>query len=129
MTNSPKVKIIYSDLSYKIIECAFEVHNQLGPGFNEDFYEQAMTIELADRGIQYTRQKPIKIAYKNHPLGVYRLDLIVEDKVVLELKATTSINDIHKQQLLSYVKASNYKLGILINFGSKKVESARIINS
>jgi GxxExxY protein len=129
MNKPVPAKIIYAELSFKIMECAFEVHNQLGPGFSEDIYEQALTFELAERGIQYTRQKPVEVTYKNIPIGVYRLDLVIEDKVILELKAVSALNEQHKQQLLSYLKASHLQLGILINFGSRKVESSRIVHT
>ncbi len=107
---------------------AFEIHNQLGPGFSEDFYEKAFMIELAKRGIPYEEQKVVKIEYKGELLGVYRLDLVVDDKIIVELKAVTQVIDLFKQQLLSYLRATKMQLGILINFGNSKVESVRIIN-
>jgi GxxExxY protein len=90
MNKTVPTKIIYAYLSFKIMECAFEVHNESGPGFTEDIYEQAMTLELEGRGIQYIRQKPMEVNYKNIPIGVYRFDLVVEDKVILELKAVSA---------------------------------------
>jgi GxxExxY protein len=129
MNKTVPTKIIYADLSFKIMECAFEVHNELGPGFTEDIYEQAMALELEGRGIQYIRQKPMEVNYKNIPIGVYRFDLVVEDKVILELKAVSALNELHKQQLLSYLKASHLQLGILINFGGRKVESSRVVHT
>jgi GxxExxY protein len=129
MNKPVPAKIIYAELSFKIMECAFEVHNLLGPGFGEDIYELAMTVELEEREIQYTRQKPVEVIYKNIPIGVYRFDLVIEDKVILELKAVSALNELHKQQLLSYLKASHLQLGILINFGGRKVESSRVVHT
>ena len=120
--------VIYPELSYSIMQAVFEVHNQLGPGFTEEIYEAALAIELEAQHIPYKCQSPIQVYCKGHALGVYRLDLIVDDKIILELKAVSALADIHRQQLLSYLKATNLRLGILINFGTKKVESTRIVN-
>ena len=121
-------KIRFPELSYKIMEAVFEVHNQLGPGFTENIYEAALVRELVDRRIQCEHQKSIKIRYKGKHLGTYRLDLVVDGKIILELKAMKSLERVHKQQLKSYLKASKLTLGILINFGSEKVEFHRIVN-
>ncbi|MBI4834191.1 MAG: GxxExxY protein [Planctomycetes bacterium] len=119
---------IYKDISYKIMEAVFEVHNILGPGFPEDKYEKALCREFRDRKISYETQKPVKVIYKDEDLGDFRLDLIVEDKVILELKAVSELNEVFEAQLYSYLKATGLKLGILINFGKKKVEYKRIAN-
>ncbi|MCK4908968.1 MAG: GxxExxY protein [Planctomycetes bacterium] len=120
--------IIHKELSYKIIEASFEVHNTLGPGFTENIYEEALCRELKSRGLNYERQKVIDVLYKGEKIGVYRLDLIVENKVLLELKAISELPDVFKAQVLSYLKATGLKLGILVNFGKKKVEYDRIVN-
>lgn len=106
----------------------FEVHNQLGPGFTEDIYERAVVYELKCRGIPFAEQRPILVTYKDQPLGNYRLDLVIDEKIILELKAVSSRNDQFKQQLLSYLKATGLRLGLLINFGSIRVEHVRIVN-
>jgi len=121
-------KVLYPDLSYHVMEAVFEVHNQLGPGFTENIYERALIVELEKRGVSYEVQKKIEIIYKGQKLGNYRLDLVVEGKIILELKAVVSFNDLFKQQLLSYLRATDLKLGILINFGAKCVEYIRIAN-
>ncbi len=128
MNAKPQKELIYSELTFKIIELAFEVHNQLGPGFSEEIYEKAMICEFRRNNIPFEQQRPIEVCYKGELLGIYRLDLVVDDKVILELKAVSAINDIHKQQLLSYLKATHLRLGLLINFGSKRVEHQRVIN-
>jgi GxxExxY protein len=120
--------VLYPDLSYRIMEAAFEVHNQLGPGFPETIYERALLIELAAREISCLQQVDVPVCYKGQDLGAFRLDLVVEGKIILELKALSSLNDLSKQQLRSYLKASGLRLGILINFGAPRVESVRIVN-
>ncbi|MBC8506144.1 MAG: GxxExxY protein [Anaerolineales bacterium] len=110
------------------MDAIFDVHNNLGPGLSEDIYERATIIELKKREIPYEHQKVINVVYKGQQIGTYRLDLVIDKKIVLELKAVSTLNDLHKQQLKTYLKASNLRLGILINFGSKSVESKRIAN-
>jgi GxxExxY protein len=121
-------KVLHKELSFKIIESCFEVHNILGSGFSEKIYEEALIKELENRGIGYERQKLIEVFYKGDKIGEYRLDLVVDGKIILELKAVTELNSIFESQLLSYLKATGMKLGILVNFGGKKVEYKRIVN-
>jgi GxxExxY protein len=121
-------QVLYAELSYQIMEIIFEVHNQLGPGFSEEIYERAVVIELKKRNVPFEQQKVISVYYKGELLGTYRLDLIIDGKIILELKAVSALHDLFKQQLLSYLKATGFKLGILINFGSRGIESARIAN-
>jgi GxxExxY protein len=121
-------KILYKDLSYQIMQAVFEVHNTLGPGFIESVYEEAMAVELELLGVPLERQKVIPVTYKGRTVGLHKLDLIVDTKIILELKAVSVLSDVFKQQTLSYLKATNLRLGILINFGGKRVESVRIVN-
>lgn len=121
-------KVIYRELSYKVMQAVFEVHNTLGPGFVESVYEEALACELQLRQIPFERQKVVNVHYKGRVVGTHRLDLVVNDIVVLELKAVSALTDAFKQQTLSYLKASGSKLGILVNFGSSRVESTRIVN-
>jgi len=121
-------KVLYAELSYRVMNAVFEVHNQLGPGFTEKIYERALIVELKKRNIAYEVQKQIEVVYKVEKLGLYRLDLLIEGKIILEIKATASLNDLFKQQLLSYLRATELRLGILINFGTKRVEYTRITN-
>ncbi|MCB8943169.1 MAG: GxxExxY protein [Ardenticatenaceae bacterium] len=120
---------MYPELSYQIMEAVFEVHNTLGPGFVEQIYEEALTFELRLREIPFSRQKPVQIYYKGQLIGKHRLDLVIDDKMILELKAVSELTNAFRQQTLSYLRASNLKLGILINFGEERVKSARILNS
>jgi GxxExxY protein len=128
MRKSAGDKVVYPELSYKIMQIVFEVHNKLGPGFTEDVYEEATVYELEAQQIPIRRQQTIQVIYKDRVVGTYRLDLIIDDKIILELKAVTALNDLFKQQLLSYLKATDLHLGILVNFGSKRVEYTRIVN-
>lgn len=104
-------------LSYKIIGAALEVHQILGPGLLESSYEESLCCEFGLRGIKYERQKKIPFFYKGEILDIdYRADIIVEDKIILELKAIDYILPIHEAQLMTYLKLANMRLGLLINF-------------
>jgi len=120
--------VIYPELSYRIMEAVFEVHNQLGPGFSEEIYERALITELEIRNLPYESQKTIVVRYKGRLMGNYRLDLVIDNKIILELKAVASLNDLVKQQLVAYLKATGLRLGILVNFGSRRVEYVRVAN-
>ena len=119
-------KLLYKELSYKVIGVAIEVHKTLGPGFLESIYQRAFEAELEMQKIPFKAQKRIKIFYKNINLGFQVLDLIIDDKIVVEMKAVPEILPIHKAQLLSYLMATEYKLGILINFGAASLQYKRI---
>lgn len=121
-------EVIYPDLSYKIMQAVFEVHNHLGSGFSEEIYEKALALEFKAQGIPFEHQKQIQVHYKGQFIGNYRLDMVVDDKIILELKAVSELNDVFQVQLHSYLAATGLQLGILINFGSKRVKSFRIPN-
>jgi len=109
-----------NQLSSKVIGAAIEVHKHLGPGLLESAYEECLCHELGLRGILYERQKELPIQYKNRKLDCgYRLDMVVEGAIILELKACERLEPIHEAQLLSYLKLSGYKIGLLINFNVK----------
>src|SRR5687767_13126448 len=120
--------IVEKELSYGIMQAAFEVHNQLGPGFMESIYEEAMVRGLR-QVMEIERQKRIVVVYKGEPIGEHVLDLVVNKRIILELKAVTEIARIHEQQALSYLKATGLPLAIVINFGSERVQSSRIANT
>ena len=124
-TNS--TNIIYRDLSYQIMAAIFEVHKELGPGFLESVYKKALVLELTNRGMKVRVEEVVDLAYKGKKVGTHRLDLVVEDKIVLELKTVERFAPNHTAQLLSYLKASGYRLGILVNFSKAKVESRRVV--
>ena len=110
-----------NQLTEKIIGCAIEVHRNLGPGLLEATYEEAMCIELTDAGVKYRRQMPFPILYKGRTLGEYRLDLLVEDAVIVEIKSVERFDPVFEAQVLTYLKATGKKVGLLINFNSRLV--------
>jgi len=118
----------YKDLTDKIIKCAIEVHKKLGPGFVERIYEEALTLLLRRNNIQCARQKEIRINFDNRLIGVQKVDLIIENKVIIELKSVSEINNIHKAQLLSYLKAAEKEVGLILNFAKPVLEIKRIVN-
>jgi GxxExxY protein len=121
-------EVLYPELSFQIMQVMFDIHNTLGPGFTEDIYEKAVCLEFASRGIPFEEQKVIQVYYKGQLLGIYRLDLVVDNKIILELKAVSELLELHKQQVISYLKATGLRLGILVNFGSTRVEKERLVN-
>ena len=104
------------ELAHRVIGAAIEVHRHVGPGFLESIYEQALSVELTLRNVAFARQVPIGIRYKGRTIGDARLDLLVNDRLVVELKAAEHIAPIHIAQTLSYLKATGCRLGLLINF-------------
>lgn len=121
-------QVLYPELSYQLMGISFEIHTALGPGFTEPIYEAAFVQELGRYAIPYEQQKPIQVVYKEQLLGIYRLDLLVDTKIVVELKAVSALTDIFIQQLFSYLKAGDYRLGLILNFGAKHLEHVRIIH-
>jgi GxxExxY protein len=110
---------LYGDLTDRIIKCFYEVYNILGYGFLEKVYESAMVNELKQNGLYTVRQKRIDVYYKNKSVGEYYADILVENKIILELKAAESICEEHEFQLIYYLKATDIELGLLLNFGKK----------
>ena len=109
--------IIENDLSNKIIGCAIEVHKQLGPGLLESAYKECLMHELSISGLKIQKEKPVPIIYKDIKLDHgYRIDLLVENKVVIEIKTVENFTDVHLAQVLTYLKLGDYKLGLLLNF-------------
>ncbi|KAA3662665.1 MAG: GxxExxY protein [Chloroflexi bacterium] len=107
----------YSDLTGEILGAFYDVYNDLGYGFLEKVYENALAIELRVRGFIVDQQKPIHVHYRKQVIGEYFADLIVNDLIILELKAARSIGKKHEAQLLNYLKATKYEVGLLLNFG------------
>ena len=109
----------HEELTQKIIKAFYTVYNSLGYGFLEKVYENALSIELAKYGFQVQKQKSISVYYDEQEVGIYYADLIVNELVIIELKAASSIADEHYVQLLNYLKATNMEVGLLLNFGKK----------
>jgi len=116
-----------SGITDKIIKCAIEVHKTLGPGFLENIYESALIYEMKQQGLKAENQKVISIFYKGIVIGEHRLDLLVENEVIVENKTVKEFNDIHKAQILSYLRATGKRIGLLINFAKTKIDIKRII--
>ena len=115
-------KMLYEDLTKEIIGAAIEVHKILGPGMLESAYEECLCYELKKRNLSFNRQQPIPIIYKEIKLECgYRADLIVENKVILELKSSEGITPIYEAQILTYMKFAQKRLGLLINFNVTKL--------
>jgi GxxExxY protein len=120
-------KIISKDISYKIMGALYNVHNALGPGFSENIYEKALIEEFNRQSIPFVNQPLIKIKYNDKVVGLHKLDFIIANEVVLEIKAQPDLLPIHHMQVRSYLKSVKIKLGILANFGKEKVEAKRIL--
>ena len=119
----------YADLTSTIISCFYRVYNKLGYGFLEKVYENALKIELENKGLSVEKQKPIAVYYNQHLVGEYFADLIVENKVILELKAAESLCEEHEFQLINYLKATDIEVGLLLNFGKKPQISRKIFTN
>lgn len=117
-------KMRYQDLSEKIIGSAYRVHKELGHGFVEKVYKNALAIELGEVGLRCTCEVPLKVLYHGKIVGEYCADLIVEDKIVVEAKAVSTLDPVHEVQLVNYLKATGLNVGLLINFG-RSVEIKR----
>ncbi|MDP5028013.1 MAG: GxxExxY protein [Flavobacterium sp.] len=111
--------ILHKELTGSILKLFYELYNELGYGFLEKVYQNALYNELKNNGFKVESQKQIKVYYKNIEVGEYYADLIVNDKVILELKATEAITEAHEFQLLNYLKSTNIEVGLLLNFGKK----------
>ena len=116
-----------NELTYQINGAIFEVNRVLGAGFLEKIYEKALLFELSERGLNAECQVPIKVNYKGTEVGDYFADIVVEDKIILEIKAIEKLLKVHEAQILNYLKATGYKIGLLVNFTHPKAEIKRFI--
>lgn len=112
------------DLTFIIIGAAMAVHSELGPGLLENVYENALCIELAARNLEYEQQKHLEVLYRGRNVGSFYADLVVEDKVIVELKSVKDLAPIHEAQLITYLKLANIKTGLLINFNVVSLKSS-----
>jgi GxxExxY protein len=122
-------KVEFDELSGRIIRSAIEVHRRLGPGFLESIYGAAFVIQLHKDGLKVEVQKEIEVMYDGQVVGVHRLDLVVEDEVVVELKAVREFDNSHTAQLLSYLKATGLKVGLLLNFAKPTLRIKRVVRN
>ena len=116
-----------NDVTYAINGAVFEVNRVLGPGFLEKVYENALLVELRMRGLKAESQVPIRVLYKENAVGEYIADILVEEKVIVELKTVEKLNKIHEAQLLNYLKATGIRVGLLVNFKHPKAEIKRMV--
>ncbi len=116
----------HQDITECIIGCAFEVMNELGTGFLESVYEKALLISLKEKGLQPISQHPIKVIFHNQCVGEFFADILVNQKVIVELKTVKSIAPEHMAQVINYLKATGIEVGLLINFGNPKLEYKRL---
>ena len=115
------------ELTFRIRGCAFEVFRELGAGYLEKVYENALLIELKRAGLNAVAQRPLQVSYKGEPVGQFVADLVVEERVLLELKAAPTIQPQHEAQLLNYLKATRIPIGLLINFTHPKAQIKRYV--
>ncbi|HAK58891.1 MAG TPA: GxxExxY protein [Nitrospiraceae bacterium] len=119
-------KILYKDLSYRIVGLAMQVHRELGFGFSEKVYESAMMLLLRQEGITALQQAPISVCFRGEVVGDYYADIVIEDKIILELESVDRIIDAHRSQVLNYLKATGFQLAIILNFSKKALEHERL---
>ena len=116
-----------NDITYEIRGAVFEVNKELGPGFLEKVYENALLIELKRRDLKVQTQLPLTVNYKNMPVGNYVADMLVEEKVIVELKTVEKLDNNHEAQLLNYLKATGVHVGLLVNFKNSRADIKRMV--
>jgi GxxExxY protein len=124
-----RTDLLHRELTEKIIGAAFAVHGELGPGFLEKVYETALLIELTDQGLLVEAQAEIPVHYRSRTIGTYFADLLVDGKVLCEIKATDAIGPAHEAQILHYLKATGVQVGLIINFGERSLRFRRLAKS
>jgi GxxExxY protein len=126
-TNSEEKVLLYKDLSYKIVGLSMQAHNELGFGFLEKVYENALMVLFEENGIHAVQQLPIPVRFHGRVVGDYFADILVDNSIILELKAQDRIAEIHKAQALHYLRATQFRLALLINFGKHRLEYERLV--
>lgn len=119
----------YSDITQKTIGAAMQVHSTLGSGFQEVIYQRALAIEMKEASLIFSREHEIPIHYKGDQIGTRRVDFLVEDQIMVELKAVAQLEDAHLAQAINYLEAYQLQIGLLINFGSKRLQFKRVANN
>ncbi len=119
-------EFLYDDLTKKIIKCFYKIFDELGTGFLESVYEKSLMIELEDSGLKALNQKSINVYYQKRLVGDFKTDIIVENKIIIEIKAVNKLIPQHEAQLINYLKATGIKVGLLVNFGEKLEFKRRI---
>jgi GxxExxY protein len=119
--------LVHKELAYKIVGIAMQVHSELGHGFMEKVYENAMMVVLRHEGMKALQQVPITVRFRNEIVGEYIADIFVDDKVACELKSVEGISNAHRAQALNYLKATGLELALILNFGKEKLEFERFV--
>lgn len=117
------------ELTHKIIGAAMEVHKHLGNGFQEVVYQRALAIEMKLQNINFIREQEMSLGYKGYDIGTRRVDFFVEEKIMVEIKAISNLEEVHLAQAMNYVEAYNLEIGLLINFGAKSLQFKRVHNN
>lgn len=120
-----------NEIATQIVDAAYKIHTMLGPGLLESVYETVLSYELTKRGLQVARQQPIPVVYESVQMEIgFRADLIVQDKVIVEIKSVEALGPVHKKQLLTYLRLADKRLGLLINFDTELIKDgiARVVN-
>ena len=126
MMNLIKKEYKYSDITAKIIGSAMRVHSELGNGFQEVIYQRAFAIDMSDTKLNFAREVEMPVHYQEHRIGTRRVDFLVEEKILVEIKALSKLEDIHLNQALNYLEAFKLEIGLLINFGARSLEFKRL---
>ncbi len=119
----------HEELTHKIIGCAMQVHRTLGNGFQEVIYQRALAIELDHEGIDFEREKVMPIFYRDIEIGTRRVDFFIDNKIMVEIKARTELDDTHLNQAMNYLEAYKMRIGLLINFGGNSLQFKRVHNN
>lgn len=119
----------YSEITRRIIKCSLTVHNEIGNGFQEVIYQRALAIEMRHNNLGFAREFEMPVLYKDDQIGTRRSDFLVEEKILVEIKALIQLEPVHFAQAINYLEAYKLEIGLLINFGSRSLEFRRLINS
>ena len=122
-------KLLYRELTFKIIGIFYRIHSTLGCGFPEKVYQRAIEVEFEKEGVKYEVEKIFEVTYSDKKVGSFRLDMVIDGKVIIEIKAVDRIPRVFREQLISQLKSSPYEVGLLVNFGAAKLEYVRIFRS
>lgn len=123
-----QAELEYGDVTFGIVRAFYDVYNELGFGFLESVYREAMTLQLRRQGHVVEQERPVEVKFRGTVVGVYRTDLVVDDKVIVELKCARILEGAHEAQLLNYLKATGFEVGLLLNFGHKPQFKRMIFN-
>ncbi len=120
------MSLLYEELTSKILEACFQVSNELGAGFLESVYKNALLIALEQQGLIALAEQPLKVNFRNREVGQFYADILVDHKIIVEVKAVSGLTDVHKAQVINYLKATGIEVGLLVNFGTPKLEFRRL---